>query len=94
MLSTSQILIIHFVLERPDLKEPEKVEKIQEIYVEALRAYINSKKRPTVMLAKFLAVLTDLRTLGYNNSEMCFSLKLKNMALPAFLAEIWDINCT
>jgi len=44
-----------------------------------------------VNFAKLLGVLTELRTLGNINSEMCFSLKLKNKKLPPFLAEIWDI---
>jgi ecdysone receptor len=80
--------------ERPCLLEPRKVEKIQEIYLEALRAYVEymHPNRPGVNFAKLLGVLTELRTLGNINSEMCFSLKLKNKKLPAFLAEIWDIN--
>jgi len=80
--------------ERPALLEPRKVEKIQEIYLEALRAYVEYLHpiRPGVNFAKLLGVLTELRTLGNINSEMCFSLKLKNKKLPPFLAEIWDIQ--
>jgi len=80
--------------ERPALLEPRKVEKIQEIYLEALRAYVEylHPVRPGVNFAKLLGVLTELRTLGSINSEMCYSLKLKNRKLPAFLAEIWDVN--
>jgi len=44
-----------------------------------------------VTFAKLLGVLTELRTLGNMNSEMCFSLRLKNKKLPPFLAEIWDV---
>jgi len=80
--------------ERHNLKEPKKVEKIQEIYVEALQAYVtNRRTRQNVMFAKLLCILTELRSLGNANSELCFSLKLKNKKLPQFLAEIWDINC-
>jgi len=70
------------------------VEKIQEIYLEALRAYVEylHPVRPGVNFAKLLSVLTELRTLGNINSEMCFSLKLKNRRLPPFLAEIWDVT--
>jgi len=80
--------------ERPCLLEPRKVEKIQEIYLEALRAYVEYLHpiRPGVNFAKLLGVLTELRTLGNINSEMCFSLKLRNKRLPPFLAEIWDVS--
>ena len=79
--------------ERPGLVEARKVEKIQEIYLEALQAYVmNHRTRPMTEFAKLLSVLTELRTLGNLNSEMCFSLKLKNKKLPPFLAEIWDVH--
>ncbi|CAB4065540.1 NR1H1 [Lepeophtheirus salmonis] len=76
------------------MKEPKRVEKIQEIYVDALQAYVmaNRKKNQMVTFAKLLYVLTELRSLGINNSELCFSLKLKNRKLPPFLMEIWDIE--
>ncbi|XP_076757452.1 ecdysone receptor isoform X3 [Xylocopa sonorina] len=80
--------------ERPNLLEGWKVEKIQEIYLEALKAYVDNRRRPksTTIFAKLLSVLTELRTLGNQNSEMCFSLKFKNKKLPVFLAEIWDVT--
>ncbi|XP_054016416.1 ecdysone receptor isoform X2 [Hylaeus anthracinus] len=80
--------------ERPNLLEGWKVEKIQEIYLEALRAYVDNRRRPKsgTVFAKLLSVLTELRTLGNQNSEMCFSLKFKNKKLPLFLAEIWDVT--
>ncbi|XP_034243460.1 ecdysone receptor isoform X2 [Thrips palmi] len=79
--------------DRPSLNEGWKVEKIQDIYVEALRTYIENRRqpRPTTIFAKLLSVLTELRTLGNLNSELCFSLKIKNKKLPPFLAEIWDV---
>ena len=81
------------IAERPGLVEARKVEKIQEIYLEALQAYVmNHRARPMTEFAKLLSVLTELRTLGNLNSEMCFSLKLKNKKLPPFLAEIWDVH--
>lgn len=80
--------------ERPSLIEGWKVEKIQEIYLEALKAYVDNRRKPKAgtVFAKLLSVLTELRTLGNQNSEMCFSLKLKNKKLPPFLAEIWDVD--
>lgn len=80
--------------ERPALIEGWKVEKIQEIYLEALRAYVDNRRRPKAgtIFAKLLSVLTELRTLGNQNSEMCLTLKLKNKKLPPFLEEIWDVD--
>lgn len=79
--------------ERPNLMEGRKVEKIQEIYLEALKAYVDNRRRPKsgIIFAKLLSVLTELRTLGNQNNEMCYSLKFKNKKLPVFLAEIWDV---
>uniref|UniRef100_A0A1B6EDE1 Ecdysone receptor n=1 Tax=Clastoptera arizonana TaxID=38151 RepID=A0A1B6EDE1_9HEMI len=79
--------------ERPSLQEAWKVEKIQEIYIEALKSYVDNriKVRSTMIFAKLLSVLTEIRSLGNQNSEMCFSLKLRNRKLPPFLTEIWDV---
>jgi len=79
--------------ERPALLEPKKVEKIQEFYIDTLKAYVDNHRPPgRCYFARLLAILTELRTLGNINSEMCFSLKVRNKKLPAFLAEIWDIQ--
>nr|AFC61183.1 ecdysone receptor [Sogatella furcifera] len=80
--------------DRPCLLEAWKVEKIQEIYLEALKSYVDNRVRPksSPIFAELLSVLTELRTLGNQNSEMCFSLKLKNKKLPDFLMEIWDVD--
>ena len=80
--------------ERKNLKQRKRVEKIQEIYVDALRSYVMShrKKDPIVSFAKLLGTLVELRSLGNLNSRTCFDLKLVNRRLPDFLAEIWDIK--
>ncbi|XP_050726759.1 ecdysone receptor-like isoform X5 [Eriocheir sinensis] len=80
--------------ERPNLKELKKVEKLQEIYLEALKSYVENRRLPRshMVFAKLLNILTELRTLGNINSEMCFSLTFKNKRLPPFLAEIWDVS--
>jgi ecdysone receptor len=79
--------------ERPCLQEPKKVEKIQEFYIETLRAYISTNRPPGKnYFARLLSTLVELRTLGNMNSELCFSLKVQNKKLPAFLEEIWDIQ--
>jgi len=80
--------------DRPHLAEGWKVEKVQEIYLEALKSYVDNRVKPRspTIFAKLLSVLTELRTLGNQNSEMCFSLKLRNRKLPPFLTEIWDVT--
>ncbi|XP_032676757.1 ecdysone receptor isoform X1 [Odontomachus brunneus] len=79
--------------ERPNLVESKKVEKLQEIYLKTLKAYVDNRRRPKsgTIFAKLLSVLTELRTLGNQNSQMCLNLKFKNKKLPVFLAEIWDV---
>ncbi|XP_026826505.1 ecdysone receptor isoform X2 [Ooceraea biroi] len=79
--------------ERPNLLETKKVEKLQEIYLKTLKSYVDNRRRPKsgTIFAKLLSVLTELRTLGNQNSEMCLNLKFKNKKLPVFLAEIWDV---
>ena len=49
--------------ERRGLQEPKRVEKIQEIYVDALQSYVMAKRKynQMVMFAKLLSVLTELR---------------------------------
>ncbi|XP_003746845.1 ecdysone receptor-like [Galendromus occidentalis] len=82
--------------ERPSLLEPEKVEQIQMFYTNTLRMYSENHRQSQgtpAHFAKLLAILTELRTLGSLNSEICFSLTVKqNKKLPPFLAEIWDIQ--
>lgn len=79
--------------ERPSLVDPHKVERIQEYYIETLRMYSENHRPPGKnYFARLLSILTELRTLGNMNAEMCFSLKVQNKKLPPFLAEIWDIQ--
>ncbi|GBP52565.1 Ecdysone receptor [Eumeta japonica] len=81
--------------DRPGLEEPQLVEEIQRYYLNTLRVYINNQlsgsPRGVVIYGKILSILTELRTLGTQNSNMCISLKLKNRKLPPFLEEIWDV---
>lgn len=82
--------------DRPGLEEAELVEAIQSYYIDTLRIYILNRHcgdpMSIVFFAKLLSILTELRTLGNQNAEMCFSLKLKNRKLPKFLEEIWDVH--
>lgn len=83
--------------ERPNLREPEKVESIQEFYLELMHAYVESQTNSTekderCKFARLLSLLPELRALSIVNSDVCFSLKVKNQRLPEFLAEIWDVD--
>lgn len=79
--------------ERPNLREPEKVESIQEFYLELMQAYVESREQSEkCKFARLLSLLPELRALGIVNSDVCFSLRVKNHRLPEFLAEIWDVN--
>jgi ecdysone receptor len=80
--------------DRHNVREPKRVEKIQEIYVEALQSYVMAKRKREHMVAfaKLLSVLTELRSLGNSNAKTCFELRMINRKLPPFLAEIWDIK--
>ncbi|CAH2073660.1 unnamed protein product, partial [Iphiclides podalirius] len=81
--------------DRPGLEQPKLVEEIQRYYLNTLRMYIvnqhSASPRCSVIYGKILSVLSELRTLGMQNSNMCISLKLKNRKLPPFLEEIWDV---
>lgn len=79
--------------ERPNLRDPEKVEHIQEFYLELMQAYVESREQSEkCKFARLLSLLPELRALGIVNSDVCFSLRVKNHRLPEFLAEIWDVN--
>lgn len=82
--------------DRPGLEQADMVEAIQGYYIDTLRIYILNRHggdvKCMVLFAKLLSILTELRTLGNQNTEMCFSLKLKNCKLPRFLEEIWDVQ--
>ncbi|KAG5681533.1 hypothetical protein PVAND_010957 [Polypedilum vanderplanki] len=82
--------------DRPGLEKAEMVEFIQSYYIETLKVYIinrhGGEQKCSIQFAKLLGILTELRTMGNKNSEMCFSLKLKNRKLPKFLEEVWDVG--
>lgn len=83
--------------DRPGLEQADLVQAIQSYYIDTLRIYILNRHggeihKCIVTFAKLLSILTELRTLGNQNSEMCFSLKLKSRKLPRFLEEIWDVQ--
>ncbi|XP_027212067.1 ecdysone receptor isoform X2 [Penaeus vannamei] len=84
-----------FSADRPFLREAYKVQKLQEIYLNALSAYVANKRAMnsfSIMIGKLLNVLTELRTLGNLNSEMCYRIQLTDKRLPDLLNEIWDVT--
>ena len=79
--------------ERPGLNEPEKVESIQDYYLEIMQNYVEYREQyDKCKFARLLSLLPELRALGIVNSDVCFSLKIKQQRLPDFLAEIWDVK--
>ncbi|XP_055329410.1 ecdysone receptor-like isoform X2 [Paramacrobiotus metropolitanus] len=81
--------------ERPMLKETAKVEKIQEMYLFALRGYLDTHRpsKSGSIFARLLMRLTELRTLGHEWTELLFNLRLQKRRLPPLLSEIWDFDC-
>ena len=80
---------------RKNLKARKRVEKLQEIYADALQAYVMSYRKEdntSLRFAKLLGTLVKLRSLGNLNLRTCSDLKLVNRQLPDFLAEMWDIK--
>ena len=76
--------------ERYNLVEPSKVERIQEIYIEAFEAYVYSKRpRESMMFAKLLNVLCVVKNLASKNSEFSYSLMISDKKFPKILKEMW-----
>ena len=78
--------------DRHKLQETEKVEKIQEVYIQALRDYIQNKyKYPSPLnFGRLMTVLSDLRMLGFLNNKQCYTIAKENK-IPDFLSELWDV---
>jgi len=86
-------IFLIYLSERPGLVETRKVEKIQEIYLETLQAYVmDNRIRATTEFAKLLSVLPELETLSNLNSKMCFSLKSKNKTLRICVKKNWKTH--
>jgi len=78
--------------EREDIFEKAKVEQTQEEYVNILKTYVYYKRdRPAYIFGSLLNLLVDLRSLSKANREHCLSFKMRNVALPQYLKEMWDI---
>ncbi|XP_071941999.1 oxysterols receptor LXR-alpha-like isoform X2 [Antedon mediterranea] len=79
--------------DRPSVQDKEKVDEVQEGYLEILRSYLRIRRpKETLLLPKVLMKLTELRTLNNSHSELLFQLKLADQKIPPLLSEIWDVN--
>ncbi|KAF2365772.1 Nuclear hormone receptor ligand-binding domain [Trinorchestia longiramus] len=87
------LTVIALFSDRPMVKERQKVEEMQTVYVKALRDYTDQKyQKPSgPKFAKLLGILTELRTLGYMNNEQCHSIRNEKY-FPEFLSELWDVK--
>ncbi|KAJ3593841.1 hypothetical protein NHX12_006175 [Muraenolepis orangiensis] len=87
------IAINIFSADRPNVQDHDLVERLQQPYVDALRAYIRIK-RPNdhLMFPRMLMKLVSLRTLSSVHSEQVFALRLQDKKLPPLLSEIWDVH--
>nr|CAB3264433.1 oxysterols receptor LXR-beta [Phallusia mammillata] len=81
-----------FSADRPNIKDIEKVEALQDSYVELLRVYLKiHHPSDPLMFPRTLMKLVELRSLNNYHSEQMFALKVQDKQLPPLLAEIWDM---
>ncbi|XP_071942581.1 retinoic acid receptor alpha-like isoform X1 [Antedon mediterranea] len=80
--------------DRSGLKDPIKIEKMQEPLLEGLRYYVR-KRRPLEphIFAKILMKITDLRSISVKSAERVLHLKVEIPAeFPALITEMIDRN--
>lgn len=68
---TNCLIFCFWYLDRQDLEEPTKVDKLQEPLLEALKIYIR-KRRPSKphMFPKILMKITDLRSISAKGTSL------------------------
>lgn len=68
---TNCLILYSWYLDRQDLEEPTKVDKLQEPLLEALKIYIR-KRRPSKphMFPKILMKITDLRSISAKGNSL------------------------
>ncbi|XP_006897328.1 PREDICTED: oxysterols receptor LXR-beta isoform X1 [Elephantulus edwardii] len=87
------IAINIFSADRPNVQEPQRVEELQQPYVEALLSYTRIKRpQDQLRFPRMLMKLVSLRTLSSVHSEQVFALRLQDKKLPPLLSEIWDVH--
>jgi hypothetical protein len=91
----------HFALilaERETVVNRQQMEKIQEVYLDTLRAYTKAKYQTagsntgTNRFAKLLMKLTDLRTLSNEHIKVLQKLMVAQKHIPPLLQEYFSIG--
>ena len=81
-----------YVSEREGMVGPAKLERVQEIYIDAMMAYEKLRRpRNSNFFAKLLMKLTELRQLSVEYADVLFSLKVEKGSLPPLLSEYFDV---
>ncbi|XP_078664296.1 oxysterols receptor LXR-alpha-like isoform X2 [Branchiostoma floridae x Branchiostoma belcheri] len=84
--------IIVFSPDRADVSDHQTVEKMQEVFLETLQAYIKTTMpHDRLLLPRILMKLTDLRAINNTHCEQLLALKVENHKIPPLLSEIWDV---
>jgi ecdysone receptor len=78
--------------DRPNVKDMSAIQHIQEVYSEALHAYVKKRRIcGSHFLAKLLMKLVELRTLSDEHSKCLYRLTIEKGSLPPLLREYFDI---
>ena len=79
--------------ERPGLSNVAAVDRIQEVYLDTLLAYIGQRRagNPRFM-PRLLSKLTELRTLSAEHAQVLYNLKLEKRSLPPLLSEYFNVG--
>lgn len=77
--------------QRPGLENPKYVEECQMKYLDALSEYCKLRRgnEPNA-LARLLMIVTKLRTMGFEYSQMVYSLQMEQQELPPLVEEMWN----
>ena len=78
--------------DRQGVMDDRIVDKIQEVYSEALLSYVNHRRiNGSRFLPKLLMKLVDLRSLSAEHSSCLYKLTIEKGSLPPLLSEYFDI---
>jgi ecdysone receptor len=78
---------------RPGLVEPQRVDRLQEVYADVLMAYVKRRRSHCRnFLAKLLMKLVVLRSLSSEHCHTLYNLKIERGSLPPLLTEYFDIQ--
>ncbi|XP_076439775.1 ecdysone receptor-like [Babylonia areolata] len=76
--------------ERPGLKDKERIEQLQSVYVDTLQSYeVAKRRRGGSALAKFLTRLSDLRTISLEHSSLLLDLQKVGSTFPSLMKEMF-----